>query len=189
MAAGDPTLDAASVLALLVAGDRLPVVAALVLGAQTIEDIAERTELPARDALRVLTRLESAGLASVDGSRWTLHTEILREVVTGHSWPQADPAPSGEASDASPGEAAVLRAFFRGGRLVRVPAQRTKRLVVLNRLARDFEPGVRYPEVDVNEILAAYHSDYAALRRYLVEEDFLARENGLYWRSGGSVDL
>jgi len=83
----------------------------------------------------------------------------------------------------------VLRAFFRGGRLVRVPAQRTKRLVVLDRLARDFEPGIRYPEVDVNELLLAYYPDYAALRRYLVEEGYLARENGVYWRSGGSVEL
>ena len=37
--------------------------------------------------------------------------------------------------------------------------------------------------------LIAYHPDYAALRRYLVEEDFLARENGVYWRAGGSVEL
>jgi hypothetical protein len=187
--ADDAAPDAASVLALLVAGDRLPVVAALVLGAQTIDDIAERTDLPARDVLRVLTRLESAGLTSVDGARWTLHTEVLREVVTGHHWPHPEHASSGEVSEASPEQAAVLRAFFRGGRLVRVPAQRTKRLVVLNRLARDFEPGVRYPEVEVNEVLVAYHPDYAALRRYLVEEDFLARENGLYWRSGGSFEL
>ena len=53
------TPDAASVLALLVAGDRLPVVAALVLGAQTIGDISQRTQLPARDVLRVLARLVS----------------------------------------------------------------------------------------------------------------------------------
>ena len=189
MTTDDSTPDAASVLALLVAGDRLPVVAALVLGAQTIDDIAERTELAPRDVLRVLTRLESAGLTSVAGARWTLHTEILREVVTGHHWPPAEGAPSGEISESSPEHAAVLRAFFRGGRLTRVPAQRTKRLVVLDRLARDFEPGIRYPEVTVNELLLAYYPDYAALRRYLVEEGYLARENGVYWRTGGSVDV
>jgi hypothetical protein len=189
MATDDATPDAASVLALLVAGDRLPVVAALVLGAQTIDDIAARTELQARDVLRVLTRLESAGLASVDGSRWTLHVDVLREVVTGHHWPPAEHAPSDESSDASPEQAAVLRAFFRGGRLVRVPAQRTKRLVVLDKLARDFEPGIRYPELEVNHLLLAHYPDYAALRRYLVEEGYLARENGVYWRTGGSVEL
>ncbi|MDQ1485507.1 MAG: hypothetical protein QOJ62_1200 [Actinomycetota bacterium] len=185
--------DPASVLALLVAGDRLPVVAALVLGSQTIDDIVARTELPARDVLRVLTRLEAAGLTSVEGSHWTLHVELLREIVTANRWARvqqdasADFVPPNTA--ASPQVAAVLRSFFRGNRLVRVPAQRTKRLIVLDVLARQFEPGVRYPEAEVNERLTTFHPDYAALRRYLVEEDFLGRENGIYWRAGGSVEI
>jgi hypothetical protein len=189
MTTGDSMPDAAGVLALLVAGDRLPVVAALVLGARTIGDIAERTQLPARDVLRVLTRLESAGLASADGPHWTLHVDVLRDVVTGHRWSPVQHTASGEVADESPAQAAVLRAFFRDGRLVRVPAGRTKRLVVLDKLSREFEPGVRYPEVEVNHKLTAYHPDYAALRRYLVDEDFLARENGVYWRAGGGVEV
>lgn len=187
--ADDSTPDAASVLALLVAGDRLPVVAALVLGVQTIGDISDRTQLPARDVLRVLTRLESAGLASAHGPNWTLHIDVLQDVVTGHRWSPVQHLPSDELAGESPDRAAVLRAFFRDGRLDRLPAQRTKRLVVLDMLARNFEPGVRYPEVEVNEKLTAYHPDYAALRRYLVEEDFLARENGVYWRAGGGVEV
>ena len=179
--------DAASLLALLVAGDRLPVVAALVLGASTLSEIAERASLPARDVLRVLTRLESAGLASVEGDEWTLHVEVLREVVTTNRWPTRDAAPVSHG--ASPQTATVLRAFFRGDRLLRVPAQRNTRLVVLDLLARDFEPGMRYDEAAVNEKLSARHPDYAALRRYLVDEGFLARENGVYWRVGGTVDV
>jgi hypothetical protein len=192
--------DAASLLALLVAGDRLPVVAALVLGEHTIEGIAARAELSTRDVLRVLTRLESAGLTSVEGSDWTLHVDVLREAVSGNRWRggdgSRDPAHDQTASAVanadpavSPQQAAVLRSFFRAGRLVRVPVHRTKRLVVLDKLARDFEPGVRYSEAEVNQLLLAYHSDYAALRRYLVDEDYLARENGIYWRTGGTVEL
>ncbi len=179
--------DPASLLALLVAGDRLPVVAALVLGARTLEEIAERTGLPARDVLRVLSRLEAAGLAAVDRQYWTLHTELLREVVSGNHWPVRESSPIGES--ASPKSAAVLRAFVRGGRLLRVPAQRTKRLVILDYLAGYFEPGISYTEAEVDEKLSAFHPDHAALRRYLVEEDFLGRENGIYWRVGGSVDV
>ena len=188
--------DAASLLALLVAGDRLPVVAALVLGEHTIEGIAARAQLSSRDVLRVLTRLESAGLTSVEGPDWTLHVDVLREAVSGNRWSGGDRphnrAPSADDNadpQASPQQAAVLRSFFRAGRLVRVPVQRTKRLVVLDRLARDFDPGVRYSEAEVNQKLLAYHSDYAALRRYLVDEDYLARENGIYWRTGGTVEL
>src|SRR5439155_16800291 len=35
----------------------------------------------------------------------------------------------------------------------------------------------------------AWHADYAALRRYLVDEHLLARERGEYRRTGGYVDV
>jgi hypothetical protein len=57
-------------------------------------------------------------------------------------------AAAAEAEDvgaADPATAAVLRAFVRNGRLVSLPASRSKRLVVLEHLAMTFEPGVRYP--------------------------------------------
>src|ERR671932_96107 len=79
--------------------------------------------------------------------------------------------------------------FFRGGRLVSIPAQASKRRIVLEHLVRVFEPGVRYPEREVNALLAVWHPDHAALRRYLVDEGLLSREAGLYWRSGGYVDV
>ena len=84
----------------------------------------------------------------------------------------------------------VLRAFLGAdGRLVQIPAKRAKRLVVLDLIARVFEPGERYPELEVNALLRAFHDDVAALRRYLVDEGFLDRADGVYWRTGGSVDL
>ena len=66
-----------------------------------------------------------------------------------------------------------------------MPAKRSRRLVVLDHVAQVFEPGRRYPEREVNVLLRAFYDDYAALRRYLVDEGFLAREDGEYWRSGG----
>jgi hypothetical protein len=84
---------------------------------------------------------------------------------------------------------AVLRAFLDAdGRLLTIPAKHSKRLVVLDHLAQLFEPGERYPETEVNVRLRAVHEDVAALRRYLVEEGFLDREAGMYWRIGGTVD-
>jgi len=84
---------------------------------------------------------------------------------------------------------AVLRAFLdEHGQLRRVPARHAKRLVVLDHVARTFEIGVRYAEADVNAVLRAFHPDHAALRRYLVEDGFLERDHGVYWRSGGIVE-
>jgi hypothetical protein len=85
--------------------------------------------------------------------------------------------------------ATILRSFFDAdGRLVTVPARRGKRLVVLDHLAQRFEPGERYSETEVDNRLREVHDDVAVLRRHLVDEGFLSREAGVYWRSGGSVD-
>ena len=88
----------------------------------------------------------------------------------------------------------VLTRFLdREGRLTSIPSKRAKLLVVLDHLAQAFELGRTYPEAEVNETLNRFHPDHAALRRYLVESDFLTRETGddttWYWRSGGTVKL
>jgi hypothetical protein len=84
----------------------------------------------------------------------------------------------------------VLRNFFSDdGRLHTIPSRRHKRLVVLDRLAQEFELGETYTEMEVNERLQRFHPDFAALRRYLVDEQFLTRRDNVYWRSGGTVIL
>jgi hypothetical protein len=84
--------------------------------------------------------------------------------------------------------AELVARFVKDGRLVIVPSRRAKLRVVLDHLAQSFEPGRTYPEKQVNEVLAGFHADYAALRRYLVDEGFLSRDDGVYWRSGGTVE-
>ena len=71
-----------------------------------------------------------------------------------------------------------------------MPAKRAARLVLLDQVAQAFEPGRRYPEQTVNEILKAVYDDHAALRRYLIDEGLLSRTpGGTYWRSGGTVPI
>ena len=98
------------------------------------------------------------------------------------------PAEGGEFDD-HPDEAArvLSRAFDAGGRLAHFPTKRAKRLIVLDHLAQLFEPGERYTERQVNAALAAVDDDTAMLRRWLVDEGFLDRAGGEYWRSGGTV--
>ncbi|GAB3450601.1 hypothetical protein GCM10027517_38410 [Phycicoccus ginsengisoli] len=83
----------------------------------------------------------------------------------------------------------VLRAFVEpDGSLRSIPTRIRKRIVVLDLLAQDFTPGETYDETEVNNLLRPRHPDVAALRRYLVEEGFLERREGRYWRAGGTVD-
>jgi hypothetical protein len=70
------------------------------------------------------------------------------------------------------------------GRLVAIPVQRKKRMVVLRWLVEDFQPGRLYLEAEVNHIISRRHPDVWALRRYLVDEELMQRRQGVYWRTG-----
>jgi hypothetical protein len=77
-----------------------------------------------------------------------------------------------------------LRAYVRDGEIAVMPAKQARRRLLLIEVARGFEPGVRYSETAVSSFLAALYPDYAALRRCLVDEGFLSRQDGEYWRTG-----
>jgi hypothetical protein len=86
-------------------------------------------------------------------------------------------------------DAEVVNRFIKEGRLVIMPSKHAKLRLVLDHIAQEFEPGRKYPEPEINEVLQRYNDDYAALRRYLVDEGFLTREGGVYWRTGGTVEV
>jgi hypothetical protein len=83
----------------------------------------------------------------------------------------------------TPDERRILRSFLVDGRLVSIPVGRARRDVILRfLLERVFSEDRRYPEKEVNQRLALFHPDVAALRRYLVDEGYVDRDGGLYWR-------
>lgn len=77
----------------------------------------------------------------------------------------------------------VVFAFLKDDRLVSIPARHRKRLVILSYLVERCFPDDRaYPEKEVNQRLALFHPDVAALRRSMVDEGLLTREAGEYRR-------
>jgi hypothetical protein len=175
----------AALVGLLAEPARLRVAAAIVLGAHTPAAVTQATGLETREVVRAVQRLVGGGLVTVVDGRFELDVEVFKEAARGAA-PAEEPEDHGVAD---PSAAAVLRAFVRDGRLVSMPAVRSKRRVVLEHVVLSFEPGVRYAEREVDAILRAWHGDHAALRRYLVDEGLLGREAGVYWRTGGWVDL
>ena len=166
---------------LLADEDRLRVFAAVSLGARSLVDVAAASGVEARLAVKALKRLERGGVVARSGNDW----ELRRDVIAAEARRTASAVDAYEGFD--PATASVLRAFLKDGRLTTVPATRSKRLVVLDHIAKVFDIGARYPEREVDALLRVFHPDHAALRRYLVDEGFLSREGGVYWRSGGSV--
>ena len=195
--------------ALLAEPDRLRALAAVTLGASTLPEVTDQAGLEPRAAARALSRLVAGGLLEGEaGKGYRVRTEVLQAAAR----PGADAGSRGgevegpgAVGDGPPGPepgspaAHVLRRFIHNGRLLAVPAAHSKRLVVLDYLAGLFEPGRRYPEAEVNEVLKRYHPDYAMLRRYLVDDGFLDREDEpapsgrrsvkVYWRTGGTFEV
>ena len=175
----------AELVGLLADDDRRRVFAALVLGASETGEIRRVSGLDARAAGRALQRLVDSGLV-IRGDDAMHH--LLGEAFGLAARAEAERAPpADEHADAPEDVARVLRAFVHDGRLTSIPAVHSKRLVILDWLAQRFEPGRRYTEEMVNLVIAQVHPDTAALRRYLVDEGLMDREQGVYWRAGGTV--
>ncbi len=168
--------------------ERLQVAGALARAPRSSSQLAEDLGLPLTRVRKHLNRLTSAGVVRLADDRHTyrLDPETLRWAAEQVGPPRGAGLALGAADD---NEEAVLKAFFRDGRLTEVPAKESKRRIVLERVALEFEPGVRYDEKEVNVIVGRFHNDYAALRRYLVDEGLLSRERGVYWRTGGRMDV
>ena len=150
-------------------------------GGLTPEELVAAMDVSRRTALETIAALRLAGITDEDGH---LLIDALREVAGTLPKPE-DASPTITEGAWTASETKVLKAYFSGERLVEIPTQRRKRLVILERLAQDFDPGVRYDETEVSRRLKHYHPDYAALRRYLVEESLMTRAEGVYWRTGG----
>lgn len=130
-----------------------------------------------------IAKLSAAGLISTtpDAQRriYALNTEAFRALAraTGETESPAIGPPS---DDLERERAKTLRDFFTGDTLKQIPAQRRKRVIVLQHLVERFSPGTEYPEREVNELLKRAHPDFATLRRELVDYGFMTRDNGVY---------
>lgn len=157
-----------------------------------VEDLAAALALTPGTVVHHLRRLREAGLVESRPRppyvEYSLRIGRLAEIGGRLDRIERDVRAAGEEQAAldmpawaGPKEWRVVRAFFEGDRLLSIPAQHAKRLVILRHLAETaFEAERDYPEKEVNMVLALRHPDVAALRRYLVDESFMTRAGGVY---------
>jgi hypothetical protein len=168
--------------------ERIAIAGVLSRADRTADELAADLGLEARHVMAQLGKLTAAGVVGVADDRRTYHLDVgtLRQAAEIVGPPREAGLALGAASE---DEEQVLKTFFRNGRLTEIPMKRSKRRIVLERIALEFEPGRRYDEKEVNAIVGAFFTDHASLRRYLVDEGFLDRDHGEYWRTGGRVDV
>ena len=168
--------------------NRLTIIGLLAQDAYSVEEIAELLGLGASTVSHHLARLSRAGLvrARPEGHYYyySLEVNALRGMAARLLSEETLPRLS-DAVDLDAYDRKVLAAFTDAeGRISAFPAQEKKFLVLLRHVIQAFEPGARYNEKQVNDILRRYNEDVAALRRGLVEFKLMERETGggAYWR-------
>jgi biotin operon repressor len=160
--------------------ERLKITGLLGVEALSVTQIAERLGMKPAEVQHHLDQLSAAGLAHMEGNLYTLDSQALEKLTRKVLAQSHLPAPEYEGDEF---EVKTLRAYIAlDGSLKAIPTQHKKLMVILNHLVKNFEPDVKYPENQVNQILRRFHEDTAALRRYMVDNQLLSREKGIYWR-------
>lgn len=165
--------------------ERLKIVGVLANEKLTLEQISLRLRLPIADTAHHLENLGKLGIIRLAGQLYCLDTKAV-ETIARQRLAQLRQQTKAEDFEGEAYERKVLADFFTTqGKLKSLPAQHKKLLVILHFLAdKEFMPDVHYPEKEVNVKLSAYFEDTASLRRYLVDNRYLAREKGIYWKLG-----
>lgn len=169
---------------------RLRMLGLLASSERSVEELAALLGLRPPTVSHHLARLQQLDLVEMraEGNThlYSLRGQTLRDLKRRLPGPREMAALSGTL-ETDVWERKVLRDFSEGGRLKEIPSMRKKRRVILRWLASQFDEGRAYSEAEVNERIQRYHEDSATLRRELIGEKLLARENGMYWRLPGAL--
>lgn len=155
---------------------RLDILASLRGAPMYVEQLAERLGLSPSTVSFHLKKLESAGLVSAQKEQYymmyTLCPALLQEnvmsLISGEENARLD-----EREELY--RRRVIDSFFKYGKLVSIPAQRKKRLIILEEMLKAFDKNRSYTEREVNIIIADFHDDFCTIRREFIVEGMMTR--------------
>lgn len=164
---------------------RLKILVSLLDAPKYVELIAERSDLSASTVSFHLKKLEEAGLVTKEKDQYYIVYSIVEPMLDKNlrSLISVDEITTdNETHREEAYKQKILQTFFEFGKLKSIPVQRKKRLVILEKLVESFAHGQSYSEKEVNLILAQFNEDFATLRRELINEKLMSRDNNIYVR-------
>lgn len=120
-----------------------------------------------KSTVKDAVRLKEVGLVSIEGH--TLSADLSVLSATADAIDATLPVTRLLAEDPD------LHRFFKHGRLLKLPENPDYRWRVAQLLVRLLPPGRQLSESEVNDLLGQAHTDYAALRRLLVDLKLVTR--------------
>lgn len=177
--------DAIKLFKCLADKSRLQILKSLIQEDMYVERLAERLGLTPATISFHLKKLEDANaVTSYKEQYYTMYT--LKKEVFMTSIIDIIKEESDEAREQQEREKAyrqkVITSFFEHGKLKTIPAQRKKKLIILEEILKNFEKNRIYTEQEVNETIQKYHEDYCTLRRDMISEKMMKREGTNYQR-------
>lgn len=164
---------------------RLQILKSLAIEDMYVERLAERLGITAPTVSFHLKKLADAGAVSSYKSQYymmySLNRSVFETSILSILLEQSDEAPLQEQRDAEYRQR-VINTFFEYGKLKSIPAQRKKERIILEEIVKSFEFDRMYTEREVNIIIADFYDDFCTIRRDMVGEGLLARNEGKYWR-------
>lgn len=163
---------------------RLQVLNSLIDKPQYVEELAQRMNLAVSTVSFHLKKLEKAGLVYKTKEQYyiiyhireDIFNKTLRELTC---YENLDKYIQDERMEKY--RQKVLKTFFRKDKLIKLPIQWKKRMIVLDEFVKKFKPGKKYTEEEVNDIIMHSYDDYCTIRRLLIDMNIMKRESQVYW--------
>lgn len=163
---------------------RLQILKSLSLEDMYVERLAERLGLTPATISFHLKKLADAGAVTSYRNQYYVMYALRKEVFLSRILDIIQEESDEAAIQARRDEEyrqRVIDSFFEYGKLKSIPTQRKKERIILEEIAKAFEAGRIYTEREVNIIIADFQDDFCTIRRDMIAEKLMARENGKYW--------
>ena len=168
----------------MMSAERLRVIGVLARGRATQAQIAEQLHLPVKDVFNHISFLVHTNVITETDGVYDLNEKAIERLARKEF---EGKRPAFETKEEEQEDVRkVLKSFLNAdGTLKQIPPMGAKMLIILNFIVDAFAYDTNYTEKEVNTILRRFHVDTAALRRYLIDYKFMAREGdgSRYWRS------
>ena len=163
---------------------RLQILKSLALEDMYVERLAERLDLtPATISFHLKKLADAGAVNSYRNQYYTMYTlcrDVFMSRILDIICTESDEAAL-QAHREAEYRQRVIDSFFEYGKLRSIPAQRKKERIILEEIAKAFEPGRIYSEREVNIIIADFHDDFCTIRRDMIGEKIMDRKDGTYW--------
>ncbi|BCN30234.1 DUF2087 domain-containing protein [Anaeromicropila herbilytica] len=178
-----PQIDAVQLFKCLADKSRLAILNNLIKEPMYVELLAERLSITPSTVSFHLKKLMDAGFVYSRKEQYYVIYEVNPDILSSTLY-QLVKADRDDVDEQMEREEIyrkkVIDHFFKYDKLITIPVQRKKARIVYEEILKAFDKEKEYTEKEVNIIIADFNDDFCTIRKNMVEDKLLERENSRY---------